>query len=83
MKIWITKYALTKGIIERNNSEIVDDNVTCHISGCHYEYYHKGEWASSLENALEQTEKMRIKKIKSLEKQIQKIRTLEFEWNIN
>jgi hypothetical protein len=83
MKVWITKYALTKGIksIDATPSSFYDgvcDNTNG--TGAYSTYYH-GEgrdWHRTLEGAQAKAEKMRLAKIELLEKQIGKLRNLKF-----
>ena len=56
MKVWITKYALTRGIIET-------DNLNDCYSGKEYSWIHYDK-----EAAIQKAEEMRQKKIESLEK---------------
>lgn len=84
-KVYVTKYALTKGIQERVMNVVkldFDDNI----------YYARAlesfDWTSfrigteaflTKEEAIKKAEKMRIRKIKSLKKQIEKLDKLKFE----
>lgn len=79
-KVFITKYALTKGILEKE-AEICD-----HGNG-HIRAYVKGEFSSyslgkeafrTREQAMERAEKMRLKKIASLKKQIEALEKMKF-----
>ena len=79
MKVWISKYALTTGLYEAE----VDPSNTC--SGSVYDkkttaFYHgEGrEWHRTKEDAIKRAEEMRIKKIASLTKQIQKLENMKF-----
>lgn len=84
--VWITKYALTtgihqaefEGIFECNG--VVNENTACvKDSVCPYNrLYHKGEWHKTEAEAKKKANEMRLKKIKSLEKQIEKLHKLEF-----
>ncbi len=83
MKAFITKYALTQGILERDG-HVSSDDVLC-ISGNYSNgsftfttYYHKGEWFKTKEEAIVKAEEMRQKKIKSLEKQLAKLKEMQF-----
>lgn len=42
-------------------------------------YFHKGEWFKTKEEVIQKAEEMRLKKIKSLEKQLNKFRQMEFK----
>lgn len=77
--VWITKYALTTGIFtgvvntEPGSSELI--NLKCHP----YNYYRIGQDAFLTEDeAKAQARVMKDKKIKSLEKQIKKLKQMEF-----
>jgi hypothetical protein len=82
MKVWITKYALTKGIFEIE-ARIVEDFKGMAVykleGSCMHEYAHAGEWYKSYEEALEKAEDMRNKKIISLQKQIIKLNDINFK----
>ncbi len=81
MKIYITKYALTKGITEHEIA-FTDSNDCVRVEPVgdySYAFYlHKGEWFDNLPEAIANANDRRTKKIKSLEKQIWKLRSLEF-----
>lgn len=80
-KVFITKYALTKGILEKE-AEI------CDYGNGHIRAYVKGEFSSdplgkvcfkTKEQAMERAEKMRLKKIASLKKQIEALEKMKFK----
>lgn len=80
MKVWITKYALTDGIIEAdaescgtNIASVSWDNGT----RCTNLYWK--ECYLSKEYAIKKAEEMRQKKIESLKKQIKKLEKMRFE----
>lgn len=87
MKVWITKYALTKGIFAEEvdacfhiSPKMVADrgrNTTCYTT-C----YHKPDWHENLSDAIAQAETMRARKIKSLEKQIAKLKAMRFDLEV-
>ncbi len=82
MKAWITKYALTSGIEEREVMMEYDDGMISVVNkGGYSEFYHgEGrEWHRTKEDAVKSTEEARQKKIKNLEKQILKLKSLKFE----
>lgn len=82
--VWITKYALTKGIysLEVEKSHITDSDLVSYRTdssmGC-TEYFHKKDYSHTKEEAVKIAEEMRIRKLKSLDKQIKKISALKFE----
>lgn len=75
MKVWITKYALTKGIYQED-AEICDEEM---IRVKQVQYFHFGEWHMEKDKAIQKAEEMRIKKLQSLDKQIKKISAMKFE----
>lgn len=79
-KVFITKYALTKGILEKEAG-------ICDYGNGHIRAYVKGEFSSyslgkeafrTREQAMERAEKMRLKKIASLKKQIEALEKMKF-----
>ncbi len=80
MKVYITKYALTLGIQEREVIEcrhgMVKDMDTQFVA----QYYHiegKG-WHRTIESAKKEAERMRQSRIKAWRKQIEKLKGLTF-----
>lgn len=87
MKVWITKYALTQGIIEAEVAEIKTARSVC------YEYSGKignskrkkiimlspGEVCFDRQTAVSKAEKMRVAQIGYLENQIERLRKINFE----
>ena len=80
MKVWITKYALTSGILEKEVKDFGDGSVR-EIENSFPIYYHgEGkEWHRTKESAIAKAEEMRKKKIASLKKQIEKLEKMEFK----
>lgn len=86
MKVWITKYALTQGIIEK---EVYEDCLRIDPSGNvisvklngFITYFHGlgNEWHKTKESAISKAEKMRQRKISSLKNQIEKLEKMKFE----
>ena len=80
MKVWITKYALTDGIIEGDASMCVFDRATVDLKNSKYEIdFYGSDWHYDKESAIRQAEEMRQKKIGSLKKQIEKLEGMRFE----
>jgi hypothetical protein len=86
-KVWITKYALTQGVFTAENVELCLDTVPDGSmisfktqndpSGFGYvQMYHKPDWHESREAAKARAEAMRMAKIKTLRKQLDKISTM-------
>ena len=82
MKIYITKYALSSGIIVREG-ELTGIGTMVSVRhtevGGFTQYFHRPDWHMTKVAALKKAEKMREKKLQSLEKQIEKIKDLNFE----
>lgn len=78
MKIWITKYALTQGILEREATVPQDPRYAGRMAVVGMSYFHGDEWHRTPEAAKAQAELMRQKKIKSMERQIAKLKALTF-----
>lgn len=80
MKVWVTKYALTDGIIEADGepyglewfSASWDNGDKCND-------FEQGEWFDTKERAIQKAEEMRQKKIASLKKQIEKLEGMMFD----
>lgn len=73
MKVWITKYAFTKGIYE---VKVTTSCLPSMVSGPGtFEHYHgEGiEWHRTREAAVQRANKMRTAKIKSLQKSLAKL----------
>ncbi len=77
MKVWITRYALSSGII---NCEAELCNTNGGMIKCELGYFHGDgkEWCSTEDGAVLRAEEMRKAKIVSLKKSIAKIETLKF-----
>lgn len=80
MKVWITKYALSKGIKETEVKQSNSFPEIVHGKDLYDSYHGEGkEWHRTKESALARAEEMRKKKIDSLRKQIEKLEKLRFE----
>lgn len=82
MRIFCTKYLFTLGITE-HNAELVggNDSMVRVIDGVPYGMYLHGEgrdWHKTKESAIARAEVIREKKIKALEKQLNKIKEMVF-----
>ena len=74
--LWVTKYALTKGVQARRceiSAGYAYSDDTFHIQ------YPPGHWHRSKGAAIARAEEMRTGKLKSLEKQLAKVRAMRFE----
>lgn len=84
MKVWITKYALTQGILEFDGAEVSDHCITMVTvpfpGGLNNQAnFHGCEWHMRKCNAIITANKMRETKIRSLKKQLAKLDRLRFE----
>jgi hypothetical protein len=81
MTIFITKWALTRGILKFGGAELDPDHPDriASVPGKRLEHFHGSEWHVTWEAAVDNAEKRRDLKIVSLEKQIQKLREMTFD----
>ena len=80
MKVWITKYALTGGIIEAEGEPYGLEWVSASWDNGYWRNdFEQGEWFDTKEGAIQKAEEMRQKKIESLKKQIKKLEEMRFE----
>jgi hypothetical protein len=81
MKAYITKYALTAGIIETNLAEIInpDNNRLRANIGMPTVYFNKTEWQPTRELAVARANIMRENRIQALENQIARLKGLVFK----
>lgn len=77
-KVFVTKYALTTGIF-LVECEIVGKRAYQWEMNSLRNLYSEPEYSLTKEEALSQAEELRIKKLKSLDKQINKISKIDFE----
>ena len=79
MKVYITRYALTKGIQEYDVSDMQKGNYHVVIHEAMYnQHFFKPDWHTDIEEALIQAESMRVKKIESLESKVFDLSLLKF-----
>lgn len=81
MKVWITKYALTQGIVEAEAKKTSNDSVSINIKDLAFptNWFYKGDWHENKNDAIKKAEEMRQKKNASLKKQIEKLEEMRFE----
>jgi len=82
MKAWVTKYALTTGILVVDGK--VNDSVPSLLSyrdGGYTVYVHNEgkEWHLTPEAALAKAEEMRLKKIAAVKKKLEKLESMTFK----
>ena len=78
MRVYITKYALTKGIEEVEATISMFTGVVV-VESAYRNLFHKGEWFESKDDAIKKAEEMRLKKIQTLKRQIAKLNTMKFK----
>jgi hypothetical protein len=79
--VFVTKYALTAGIIECE-LDVKPNNLEgggILPNSDYYSWFGKGEFHSTKEEALKDCEKRRFRKLVSLEKQMSKLQKLTFK----
>ena len=83
MKVWITKYALTDGVIEAESDTQTESKEKIFAFWNNDEfgifYPRKEEVFFDKQCAIQKAEEMRQKKIASLKKQIKKLEEMRFE----
>jgi len=86
-KVWISKYALTKGIYELEVKRCVNsirdkdesDMVEIRKNGFTSYFHGEGkEWHLTKESAIVRAEEMKLRKIESVKKQLNKLEKLKF-----
>ncbi len=78
MKVWITKYALSSGIICVDDAEICGNANSMLIYAGTYFHGEGREWHCTEDGAVKKAEKMRSEKIDSLNRSITKLKKLTF-----
>ena len=78
MIVYVTKYALTQGIKEFVVKETYVEGMVQVVGGVLSQYFHKGEYRLTMAEAIQKAEYMRLKKIGSLEKQLKKLKDMNF-----
>lgn len=84
MKVWLTLHALTDGITQeeaatyrvRQSQEWIDDPNFVAVQGV---IVAKPDWHATREDAITRAEEMRLNKIAWLEKQLAKLKAMQFE----
>jgi len=85
MKVWISKYALTQGIFEKDAEDCENSRgelkgmIKYHENGFTVHFHGEGnEWHRTKEEAIKKAEEMRLKKIESHKKAIIKLEKMKF-----
>ena len=80
MKIYVTKFALTRGIFSIEGQICDDRDVMEDVSSpARATIYLKPDWHETREEAVAQAEVMRKRKIASVKKQLDKLEAMTFE----
>ena len=82
MRCFVTKYALTRGILQVEVELCLDVDPDGGMVADHSEYhtcYHKPDWHRTRVSAVARAEQMRLAKLASLRKQITKLEAMSFE----
>lgn len=74
---WVTKYALTQGILKVDGK--VDGEYALMLEFGEQDYAHSNNWHRTEKAALERAEEMRISKIASLKKSLAKMESLKIK----
>jgi hypothetical protein len=79
MTYYISKYALTQGILTRIGSKEVRLSDDGRVLMCPYcEMFHWGEWHRTRKEAVKVAEKMQLRKIAALKRQLAKLEAMTF-----
>lgn len=79
MKVWITKYALTKGIMEFDlDKDAISTRSPDMIEYAPYHYARGNDWHREYNSAVMRAREMQTNKIASLKKQLERIQRLRF-----
>ena len=73
--VYVTKYALTQGVLRKKVRTLHSEE---YVVVDTFEGYHKPFWHETREGAEKHAESVRIKKIASLKKQLDKMESLSF-----
>lgn len=77
MKVWITKYALTKGIIEAEGEYDPNYPTMVRVDG-YLSSFHKPYWHTTEAEAIKHAEYMKLTKLESLTRQFTKLQNMNF-----
>jgi hypothetical protein len=76
---WVTKYALSKTGIEEVEGEVCHGTSSDMLRYGQHGCVHGNDWHSTREDAVKRAEQMRLNKIASLKKQLEKLEKMRFE----
>lgn len=76
MKVWITKRALTEGILEKE----VEDCGNGMVREKNFQvFYHETDWHTDKKSAIAKAEEMRMRRIRTLKTEIKRLEKIKFE----
>ena len=78
--IYVTKYALTSGSFKVEATLKEGGAMAVSKDGCYPSYWHRNEFWLTQDEAIADCENRRVAKLKSLQKQKEKIQTMKFEF---
>jgi hypothetical protein len=77
--VWVTKYALTRGILEQDvEPSSADPTAMVCMIGHQSTHYFRKEWHLTLEEAVKEAERMRAAKIVAIKKNLAKMERMTF-----
>jgi hypothetical protein len=81
MTIFVTKWALTLGIVRYENANVSDESPgDVWLDGKYgMIHFHGNEWHTDYQSAKDDAEKRLARKMFSIEKQLQKLRSMTFD----
>lgn len=81
MRAFVTKYALSKGILEVEGSRRDKGRGLIVWTNGHMQFFYGNDWHETREAALARAEQMRDNRVKSLRKQIARLESLTWDEN--
>jgi hypothetical protein len=79
MRVWITKHALTKGILQKEVPTYVEFDSLGTMIHVLVPQYNEPDWHTTYAGAVARAEEMRKEKIAKLEEKIERLKKLKFE----
>lgn len=89
MKIFVTKHALTQGILEFDSNEaeieIYQNESCCRVKlpGRTSNFYHGDNWHYTLEEAIKRAQFMRVRELKNLKEKFETVKAITFTAAVN
>lgn len=79
MKVWITKYALTKGIYSEEAELRAAGNILIEFPGGYLQFFGDGEWHRTKSAAIAKAKEMITKELAFIKERISRLRAITFE----